>query len=138
MVTPRSTDDLALVGRLLPRDHAEERRLAGTVGADEADLLAPLQRRRRLDEDDLPAVLLADAVETNHGYWTLTRSRALTRWEAEAEERFVRRNTLVPSTSQGRPEPEGRFRTTCTSNSRHDVARQDGEGVDIAPLSTNA
>ena len=32
--------DLALVGQLLPGDHAEERRLAGAVGPDEPDLLA--------------------------------------------------------------------------------------------------
>jgi hypothetical protein len=34
--------DLALVGLLLAGDHAEQRRLAGAVGADEADLLALL------------------------------------------------------------------------------------------------
>ena len=58
MVTPRSTDDLALVGLLLAGDHAEQRGLAGAVGADEADLLALLERRRGLDEEDLLAVCL--------------------------------------------------------------------------------
>ena len=68
MVTPRSTDDLALVGLLLAGDHAEQRGLAGAVGADEADLLALQERGRGLDEEDLVAVLLADVVETNHDH----------------------------------------------------------------------
>ena len=58
--------DLAFVGLLLARDHPEQRRLAGAVGTDEADLLALVERRRGLDEEDLVAVLLADVVETNH------------------------------------------------------------------------
>ncbi len=58
--------DLALVGLLLAHDHAEERRLAGAVGTDEADLLALVERRGGLDEKDLVAVLLADIVEANH------------------------------------------------------------------------
>ena len=63
--------DLALVGLLLAGDQAEQRGLAGAVGTDEADLLAALQSRRRLDEDDLLAVLFADAFETDHrGYAT--------------------------------------------------------------------
>ena len=37
--------DLALVGRLGAGDHAEQGGLAGAVGPDEADLLAPLPRR---------------------------------------------------------------------------------------------
>ena len=57
---------LALVGLLLARDHPEQRRLAGAVGPDEADLLALFERRGGLDEEDLVAVLLADVVETNH------------------------------------------------------------------------
>ena len=64
--------DLAFVGLLFPGDHAEQRRLAGAVGSDEADLLAPVERRRGLDEEDLMAVLLADIVETNlyaRGSW---------------------------------------------------------------------
>ena len=66
MVTPRSTDDLALVGLLLAGDHAEQRGLAGAVRPDQADLLALLERRGGLDEEDLVAVLLADVVETDH------------------------------------------------------------------------
>ena len=62
--------DLALVGLLLAGDHAEQRRLAGAVGADEADLFAALDRRRGLDEDDLLAVLLADIFETDHAFPT--------------------------------------------------------------------
>ena len=59
--------DLALVGGLLAGDEAEQRGLAGAVGADEADLLALLQGGGSLDEDDLLAVLLADAFEPDHG-----------------------------------------------------------------------
>ena len=58
--------DLALVGLLLAGDHAEQRGLAGAVRADEPDLLAPLERGRGLDEEDLLAVLLADLVEADH------------------------------------------------------------------------
>ncbi len=58
--------DLALVGLLLAHDHAKERRLAGAVGADEADLLAAVDGGGGLDEQELFPVLLADAVETNH------------------------------------------------------------------------
>ena len=46
--------DLAFVRRLLARDHPEQRRLAGAVGADEADLLALLtapQKPRRRGSD---------------------------------------------------------------------------------------
>src|SRR6185312_1382089 len=60
--------DLTLVGLLLAGDHPEQRRLAGTVRTDQADLLAPVERRRRLDEEKLVAVLLADVVETNHAF----------------------------------------------------------------------
>ena len=62
--------DLALVGRLLADDHAEERRLAGAVGPDQADLLAGVELERRVDEEDLPAVLLADSRERDHGKGT--------------------------------------------------------------------
>ncbi len=57
---------LALVGVILAGDHPEQRGLAGAVRTDEADFLAPLERRRGFDEEDLVAVLLADVVETNH------------------------------------------------------------------------
>src|SRR5206468_12696051 len=57
---------LALVGLLLARDHPEQRGLAGPVRADEADLLALLERRGGFDEEDLVADLLADVIETDH------------------------------------------------------------------------
>ncbi len=49
--------DLALVGLFLAGDHPEQRGLAGAVGADEADLLALLERRGGLDEENLVADL---------------------------------------------------------------------------------
>jgi hypothetical protein len=52
---------LSLVGRILAGDHAKERGLAGAVRADEADFLAPRQRRRRFDEQQMLAVLLGYA-----------------------------------------------------------------------------
>src|SRR5436190_343268 len=44
---------LALVGRVLARDHPEQRRLAGAVGTDETDFLPLLERRGGLDEEEL-------------------------------------------------------------------------------------
>jgi hypothetical protein len=58
--------DLSLVGGLLPRDHAEKRGLSGAVRPDESDLLAGIQLEGGLDEQDLAAVLLADAGEGDH------------------------------------------------------------------------
>ena len=55
------------VGRFGARNHAENGRLAGTVRADETDLLPLLNRHGRIDEQELVAVLLADGVEANHG-----------------------------------------------------------------------
>ncbi len=66
MVDPSIRDNLTLVRLLLPRDHPEERRFAGAIGADQTDLLASLERRRRLDEDELLAVLFTDVIETYH------------------------------------------------------------------------
>ena len=40
---------------------------AGAVGADQPDLLAGVDLERRLDEQDLAAVLLADRAERDHG-----------------------------------------------------------------------
>ena len=57
---------VALVGRLLADDHPEQRRLAGPVGPDEADLFAGIELEGGVDEEDLPAVLLADARKRNH------------------------------------------------------------------------
>ena len=52
---------VAVVGVLFARDEPEDRRLAGPVRADEADLLAGVELEGGVDEEDLPAVLLADA-----------------------------------------------------------------------------
>ena len=68
--------DLALVGAFLAHDHAEERRLAGAVRADEADPLARVELERGLDEEHLAAVLLADARERDHGKGTRVARRA--------------------------------------------------------------
>ena len=57
---------LAVVRRLFSGDHAEKRRFARAVGTDEADLLARIQLKGGVDEEDLAAVLLVDAIETNH------------------------------------------------------------------------
>src|SRR5439155_192789 len=46
--------------------HPKERCLAGAVRADEADLLAGIELERGIDEEDLLAVLLADAGEGDH------------------------------------------------------------------------
>ena len=58
--------DLAFVGRFLADDHAEQRGLAGAVGADQADLLAGVQLKGGVDEDQLLAVLLVDIGERDH------------------------------------------------------------------------
>ena len=58
--------DVAFVGHFLAGDHPEQRRLAGSVRADEADFLAGVELERRVDEENLPAVLLADAGQRDH------------------------------------------------------------------------
>ena len=58
--------DLAFIRLLFAGYHAEERRLAGAVRPDQADLVALQERGRSLDENDLATVLLADIFETNH------------------------------------------------------------------------
>src|SRR5204863_6305033 len=67
---------LPVVRRLLAHDHPEDRRLAGAVRADQADLLAPEDRRGRIDEQDLRAVLLADLIEPDHRPRSLLDQRA--------------------------------------------------------------
>ncbi len=59
--------DVPLVRCLFSRDHPEERGLAGAVRADEAHLFARIELERGIDEKDLPAVLLADSGEGDHG-----------------------------------------------------------------------
>src|SRR6266545_2018238 len=58
--------DLALVGGLLAHDQAEEGGLARAVGTHESDLLARVELERRVDEEELTAVLLAQAGKGDH------------------------------------------------------------------------
>src|SRR5205823_4746836 len=69
--------DLALVGLLLFVDEPEERRLARAVGPDQADVLAAVDDRRCLDEENLLSVLLADAVEADQMSRSRTGARAV-------------------------------------------------------------
>jgi hypothetical protein len=56
----------ALVGRQFTEDQAQQRRLAGTVGADDADLVAALHTTREVAHHDLVAKALADVFERGH------------------------------------------------------------------------
>ena len=56
----RADLQLALVGLLLAHDHAEQRRLAGAVGADDADDAARRQAEVDVLEDHAVAVGLAE------------------------------------------------------------------------------
>jgi hypothetical protein len=58
--------DFALVWRFFADDHPEQRGLARAVRPDETHLFAWIELERRLDEEHLPAVLLADSRERNH------------------------------------------------------------------------
>jgi hypothetical protein len=58
--------DFPLVRRLFPHDHAKERRLASAVRPDQADLFAGIELKRRVDEQNLTTVLLADSIERDH------------------------------------------------------------------------
>ena len=64
---PLRHGDVAFVRRFLADDHPEERGLAGAVRPDQADFLARIELERRVDEQNLLAVLLADVGERNHG-----------------------------------------------------------------------
>ncbi len=57
---------MAIIGPILAGDHPEKRRLAGAIRPDKSNLLTLLNAHRRLDEQELMAVLLADVLETNH------------------------------------------------------------------------
>ena len=63
---PLGNRDVALVGGFLADHHAEQGGLAGAVRTDQADLLAGVQLKGGVDEDQLLAVLLVDAGERNH------------------------------------------------------------------------
>ncbi len=54
-------EDFAVVGVLLAGDHPEERGLARAIGTDEPDLFTGIELERGVDEENLAAVLLADA-----------------------------------------------------------------------------
>src|SRR5262249_30312767 len=58
--------DVAFVGDFFAGAHAEARRLAGPVPADEPAFLAGVSRTRRVAKRNLPAVLLADAGQRDH------------------------------------------------------------------------
>jgi hypothetical protein len=58
---------VSLVRRFLADDHPEERRLPRAVRPDEPDLLAGIELEGGVDEEDLAAVLLADAGKRDHG-----------------------------------------------------------------------
>src|SRR5258706_2654613 len=58
--------DVAVIGRLLADDHAEECGLPGAVRPDETGPLARIELERCVDEDELPAVLLGNPAKTDH------------------------------------------------------------------------
>src|SRR6185503_9067099 len=60
-------DDLADVGLVLPDDHAKDGRFSGPIRTHEAHLLAAKDVTGGVEEEDLPAVLLGDALKTDHG-----------------------------------------------------------------------
>ena len=88
MVSFFGTDTSPSSGTSSPDDHPEERRLAGAVRADEADLFAGVELERGVDEEDLPAVLLADLGERNHEDRT-----SVARGRATSASRGARRRT---------------------------------------------
>ena len=63
---PLRDGHIAFVDRLLANDHPEERCLARTIRSDETDLLTRIELKRRVDEQHLLPVLLADSGERDH------------------------------------------------------------------------
>ena len=57
---------LAFIGRFLADGHAEERRFPGAVGPHQANLLAGVQLKGGIDENQLLPVLLVDIRKRNH------------------------------------------------------------------------
>ena len=99
--------DLALVGRLFADDHPEQGGLAGSVRADEPDLLAGIELERGVDEEDLPAVLLADSGEGNHYFADHARApcrpaRAIHARVADWRVQAARRRSPAALTELGR------------------------------------
>ena len=66
MCSRLGTETVAVVRLLLAHDHAEQRGLAGAVGANQADLFAGVQLKRSVDKDQLLAVLLIDIGKRDH------------------------------------------------------------------------
>jgi hypothetical protein len=60
------TGHVALVGRLLAGDHSENGGLACAARADKANLFSGVELEGGLNEQNLPAVLLADAGQREH------------------------------------------------------------------------
>ena len=60
--------DVAFVHALFADDHPEQGRLAGAIRTNESDLLAGVQLKRCVDEQNLTTVLLADLRKGNHRY----------------------------------------------------------------------
>src|SRR5580700_922392 len=58
--------DRAVVRLLLAHDHAEQRGLAGAVGANQPHLFTRVQLKRSVDKDQLLAVLLTDVGKRYH------------------------------------------------------------------------
>src|SRR5581483_7637687 len=67
---PLRRADFTVIGSLFAHNHAKERRLPGAVRAYEAHLLTGIQLERRVNEDELTAVLFVDVGKRNHsGYF---------------------------------------------------------------------
>ena len=84
IVSPRRTLTRPAVGLLDAGEDLRERRLAGAVGADEADLLAARQRERRVVEDDLRPERLAEVLGGEGGQSAGMDSKTTQSWPAGA------------------------------------------------------
>jgi hypothetical protein len=65
---PLASVDDARVGRLEPREHAEERRLAAAVNAEQSHAIAFLDRHRRIGEERLWAIGLGQRSGAQKGH----------------------------------------------------------------------
>jgi hypothetical protein len=73
--------NVPFIGRLFADDHAKERRLAGAVRADEADLFTGIELERGVHEQHLTPVLLGDMRKRNHSEsFSVARSRPAIDW----------------------------------------------------------
>jgi hypothetical protein len=71
--------DDPIIGTVLADDQPKHRALARTVRADQADLLARIDLKRRVDEQDLAAVLLGHRGERDHERVRIARRARITR-----------------------------------------------------------